>query len=174
MEIAQHMDAFVTLVVTVGVLAGLVWNRWPAEWLMMAAAVSLILLGVNAFALTGLAMAMATLLLPVRLRPRPLYRHLLTAYLGHGGRLPLQSRSRESHLSWPLSRQGVRRGFLVPRRAGFRFINRNGAGIRHRSDSAACQPQVKFIAGLEGMRTTRTSSLLAYRQYQFLRRGSTT
>ena len=46
MEIAQHMDAFVTLVVTVGVLAGLVWNRWPAEWLMMAAAVSLILLGV--------------------------------------------------------------------------------------------------------------------------------
>lgn len=85
MEIAQHMDAFVTLVVAVGVLAGLVWNRWPAEWLMMAAAVSLILLGINAFALIVVAMAMAILRLGVRLRP--LYRHLLTAYLGHGCRL---------------------------------------------------------------------------------------
>ncbi|WP_289864900.1 SLC13 family permease [Cobetia sp. 14N.309.X.WAT.E.A4] len=46
MDIAQHMDAVITLVVTIGVLAGLIWNRWPAEWLMMAAAVLLILLGV--------------------------------------------------------------------------------------------------------------------------------
>ncbi|WP_191237299.1 hypothetical protein [Cobetia marina] len=172
MEIAQHMDDFVTLMVMVGVLAGLVWNRWPAVWLMMAAAVSLILLGINAFALTGLAMAMAILLLAVRLRP--LYRHLLTAYLAHGCRLPLQSRSRESHLAWLLSRQGVRHGLLAPRRAGCRFIIRNGTGMRHRSDPAACQPQVNFIAGLEGMRTIRNSSLRAYRQYQFLRRGSST
>ena len=162
MEIAQHMDAFVTLVVTVGVMAGLVWNRCPAEWLMMAAAVSLILLGVNAFSLIGLAMAMAILLLAVRLLP--LYRQLLTVYIAHGCRLPLQSRSIESHLAWLFSRRGARRSLLAPRRASCRFINKNGTGMRHRSDSTACQPQVNFIAGLEAMRTIRNSSLRTYMQ----------
>lgn len=165
MEIAQHMDAFVTLVVTVGVLAGLIWNRWPAEWLMMAAAVSLILLGVNASAHFGHAMAMAAPFLAVWLFPLP--RHLLTAYIAHGSRLLLQSRSRESHPAWPLSRQGVRRGVLAPRRASCRF-NSNGTGVCHRSDPATCQPQINFIAGVEDMRTIRNSSLRAYRQYQFL------
>lgn len=172
MQIAQHMDAFVTLVVMVGVLAGLVWNRWPADWLMIAAGASLLLLGINAFAFIGLAMAMAILLLAIRLCP--LYRHLLTAYIAHGCRLPLQSRSRESHLAWLLSRQGVRRGLLAPRRASCRFTNSNGTGMSHRSDLAACQPQVNFIAELEGMRSIRNSSRRAYRQYQFLRWGSST
>ena len=121
MEIAQHMYAFVTLVVAVGVLAGLARYRWPAEWLMMAAATSLLLLGISAFALIVVAMAMAILLFAVRLRPS--YRYLLTAYIAHGCRLPLQSRSRESHLAWPLSRRVARRGLLAPRRAGCRFIN---------------------------------------------------
>ncbi len=166
MEIAQHMDAFITLVVTVGVLAGLVWNRWPAEWLMMATAVSLILQGVNAFAPFGHALAMAVFLLAVR--TLPLYRHPLTADIAHGCRLPLQSRSRESHLAWLLSRRDARRGLLAPRRASCRVIIRNGARGSHRSDPAACQPQVNFIAELEDMRTIRNSSLRTYRQYQFL------
>ena len=172
MEIAQHMDAFVTLVVMVGVLAGLVWDRRQEEWLMMAAAVSLFLLGITAFAPFGHAMAIAILLLAVRLRP--LYRHLLTAYIAHGCRLPLQRRLRESHLAWLLSRQGARRGLLAPRRAICRFINRNGTRMRHRSAPTACQPQVNFNAGLEGMRAIRNTRLRACMQYQFLRRDSST
>ncbi|MBR9754176.1 MAG: hypothetical protein GYB56_05400 [Gammaproteobacteria bacterium] len=172
MEIAQHTDVFVTLVVTVEVLAGLVWSRWPAQRLMMAAAVSLILLGINAFALIVLAMAMAILLLAVRLLP--LYPHLLTVYIAHGCRLPLQSRSRESQLAWLFSRRDARRRLLAPRCASCRFINKNGTGVCHRSDPAACQPQVNFIAELEAMRTIKNSSLRAYRQYQFLRWDSST
>jgi len=167
MEIAQHMNAFVTLVVTVGVLAGLLWNRWPAEWLMMATAVSLFWLGINAFTPFGHAMAMAILMLAIQLLP--LYRHLLTPYIAHGCCLPLQRRSRESHLAWLLLRQGARRGLLAPRRAICRFFNRNGTGMRHRSAPTACQPQVKFSAELEGLRTIRNFRLWAYMQNQFLR-----
>ncbi|MDH2290209.1 hypothetical protein QD172_02945 [Cobetia sp. 10Alg 146] len=114
MQIAQHMDAFVTLVVTVGVLVGLAWDRRPVQWLVMAADMSLLLLGVNIFSPFGHAIAVATLLLAVRLLALP--PHLLTAYIAYGCRLLFQSRSRESHLAWLLSRQGARRGLSAPHR----------------------------------------------------------
>lgn len=157
------MDAFGTLAVTGGA-AGCIWNRWPAQWLTLAAALSMILLGVYASAHFGHAMAMAAPLLAVWLFPPP--RHLLTACIVNGCRLLFQSLSKESHQAWLGSSHLDRRGLLASRHS-CQFIHSNGAGLRHRSDPAACQPQLNFIADLEDIRAITNSDLQVGMQYQF-------